>query len=59
MILFLSTNTKHSLYDFCFKDMKGKFHLFQLTSGDTHSCNITELQELNKNVLNYVYQIMQ
>ena len=50
MVLFSSSNLTHPLYDLCYCDVKGMFHLFQVTIGKKHSCELeafnTELQGL-------------
>ena len=45
MVLFSSSNPFHPLYDLCFCDSNGMFHLFQVTIGETHDCKLKNLED--------------
>ena len=48
MTLFHSVNTRHELFDFIYKDIKGMFHAFQVTLGKTHAVDSDQIKTLRK-----------
>ena len=50
MLLFYSSDRRHPLFDFIYKDEKGHFHAFQATVGNTHSAKREHIQALERRV---------
>lgn len=45
-VLFHSVRRNNKLFDFMYKDENDHFHAFQVTVGETHSANVTHIEEL-------------